>query len=109
MREETATVQYGPRCFGERADEHVVVQMRLAVSIHPVRETDDSAPAAGSITVLTPASVSHHERVLLEVVDRRPHRRSMRGHDARSVFRVNRQEYRGRSGCGDHDVIAQDR
>jgi hypothetical protein len=71
----------------------MVVQVRLAVSIHAVRETNGPAPATSPITILSPATVSHHERVLLEVVNCRAHRRAMRRHDARSVFRVDRQEY----------------
>jgi len=90
MREETTTVQYGPRCFGERTDKYMVVQMRLAVSIHTVRESNDSTPATGEVAVLSPASISNDERVLFEVVNCRRHRRAMRRHDTRSVLRVNR-------------------
>jgi len=93
MREETTTVEYGARSFGQRTDQYMVVQMGLAVSIHAVRETNDVAPAAGPITILSPASVSHHERVRLEIVNGRSHRRAMRRHDARTEFRVDRQEY----------------
>ena len=81
--------------------------MRFAVAIHAVCESHDPGPTTGLIAVLATAAISNHERVLFEIVNRGAHRRAMRGHHTRSVFGVDREQYRSGTRCGDHDVVAE--
>ena len=92
VREEAAAVEHGARSFGQRTDQYVIMQMRLTVSIHAVRESHDAGPPSRMVAVLSPASVANDERVLFEIVQGGRHRRAVRRDDARSVFGIDRQQ-----------------
>jgi len=92
VREEASAVEHRARSFGQRADQNMIVQMRLTVSIHAVRESHDAGPSSRMVAVLSPAPVTNGERVLLEIVQGRRHRRTMCRDYARPVFGIDRQQ-----------------
>jgi hypothetical protein len=87
------------------ANQHVIVQVRLAVTIETVRETHHTLPARGVFAVLAAASITHHERVLLEIRHRGAHRRTMGLDDTSSSFGIKGQQDGDGPGRRDDDVV----
>jgi hypothetical protein len=90
-----------------RAYQHVIVEMRLTVSIHSVGKTHHTLPLRRPLTILTASAISHDQGVLFEVGHRGSHRRAMCVDHAASTVGVKRKENRdGPRGC-DHEVVAR--
>jgi len=109
VREEATAIEHRARSFGQRTDQHVIVQMRFTVSIHAVRESHDARPSSRVVAVLAATPVAHDQRVLLEIVKSRGHRRAVCRDYARPVFGIDRQQNGRGSRSGDDDVVAEDR
>jgi hypothetical protein len=91
---------------GSRAEQHVIVQVGLAVTIETVGEAHDVLPSCGAVEVFTAASISYDECVFFEVGHRGSHRGTMRIDDTVGTIGINRKEHRDRPRCRDDQIVA---
>jgi hypothetical protein len=94
--------------LGTRTNENVVVQMRFAVTVEAVGETDYPLPGGRLVSIEAATTISNDERALLEVLHGRAHGRSMGVDDATGVLRIDGEQHRNRSRRRDHEVVAHD-
>jgi hypothetical protein len=84
----------------------VVVQVRLTVTVHSMSERNNALPPSRLLAIVAVAPISHHERSVFEIVNRRANRRTVRLNDTPRVVRIHGEKSRDRSRCRDHDVVA---
>lgn len=106
--EESSTIEHRARLFGLCTNEDVIVEMRFAVPIDPVRKAHDASPSTTLVAITAVSTVAYDERMLLEVGNRRTHGFAMGRDDARTVVGIDGNENRDGSRGGHDDVVTLD-
>jgi hypothetical protein len=73
VRVESASIKYGNFALRAGANQDVIVQVGLAVTIKSVREAHDPLPFGGHVLVVTLRTIAHEQGSLLEIRQCSPH------------------------------------